>query len=87
MANAAQLARTTLLFQTDLGLAEENAILRALTLPIIVLVADAETMASFSGQVAIITSAMLMARSGHRVFIDRSTALQCMKLLQPSANS
>ena len=74
MASAEQLARTILLFQADLGLSSADAVLRALTYPSVLLVADAEAMASLSGQIAVTTSAMLMARSGHTVFIDAPDA-------------
>ncbi|HEY0413302.1 MAG TPA: hypothetical protein VGD66_09175 [Allosphingosinicella sp.] len=70
MDSAAQLARTTLLFQVDLDLRDPAVVLRALTTPSILLVADEKVVSTLSGQVAITTAAMLMARSGHRVFID-----------------
>lgn len=70
MSSAEQLSRTTLLFQTDLGIADHAIVHRALLAPSILLVADAETINTFAGQVAISTAAMLMARSGHSVAID-----------------
>jgi hypothetical protein len=74
MSTFEQLARTALLFQTDLGVPDPEVVLRALTAPTILLVAGAEVASSLSGQVAITTAAMLMARSGHRVFIDTPDA-------------
>ncbi len=69
-----QLARTVLLLQTDLAIDDPKIVLQALLKPVIVLVADAATVATFAGQVAISTSAMLAARSGHQVFIDTPDA-------------
>jgi len=74
MDSGAQLARTCLLFQVDLGLSDPAVVLRALTTLNIVIVADQETVNSLSGQVAVTTGAMLMARSGHKVFIDAPDA-------------
>lgn len=74
MDSAAQLARTCLLFQVDLGLPDPAVVLRALTTPNILIVADEATVNTLAGQVAITTGAMLMARSGHRVFIDAPDA-------------
>jgi hypothetical protein len=69
-----QLARTVLLLQTDLEIDDAEIVLRALLNPVVVLVADAATVKTFAGQVAISTSAMLAARSGHQVFIDTPDA-------------
>lgn len=69
-----QLARTVLLLQTDLGITDPQVVLRALLRPVIVLVADATTVETLSGQVAISTAAMLAARSGHQVYIDTPDA-------------
>ena len=74
MSSAEQLSRTTLLFQTDLGITDPALVHRALMAPSISLVADAGTINTFAGQVAISTAAMLMARSGHSVFIDAPDA-------------
>ena len=73
MVSAEQLARTTLLFQTDLGI-DPEVIIDALTETRILLVADNEIIKTFIGQIAISTAAMLMARSGHKVFIDTPDA-------------
>lgn len=70
MSSAEQLSRTTLLFQTDLGITDSALVHRALLAPSILLVADAETINTFAGQVAVSTAAILMARSGHSVAID-----------------
>lgn len=69
-----QLARTVLLLQNDLGIVDAHTVLRALQRPVITLVADAKTVQTFAGQVAVSTSAILAARSGHQVFIDTPDA-------------
>lgn len=69
-----QLARTVLLMQNDLGVADDQTVRRALQSPVITLVADAKTIRTFPGQVAVSTSAILAARSGHQVFIDTPDA-------------
>lgn len=74
MTSADQLARTVLLFQTDLELRDPFVVLQALTAPVVVLVAGQGIVSTRAGQVAITTSAMLMARSGHSVFIDAPDA-------------
>lgn len=74
MINVEQLSRTILLLQSDLGLADPALVLRALASTSILLVADEEVVGTLSGQVAVTTSAMLMARSGHSVFIDAPDA-------------
>ena len=74
MNSAEQLSRTILLFQTDLGIANPAIVYRAITAPRISLIADSSVMNTLSGQVAISTAAMLMARSGHSVFIDAPDA-------------
>ncbi len=70
MTSTKQLSRTVLLFQTDLAIEDPVIIYRAITTPRISLIADSSVVNTLSGQVAISTAAMLMARSGHRVFID-----------------
>jgi hypothetical protein len=75
MSSAEQLSRTTLLFQTDLGIADPALVHRALMAPSISLVADAGIVNTFAGEVAISTAAMLMVRSGHSVAIDTPDAL------------
>lgn len=74
MTSAEQLSRTILLFQTDLGIADPAIVFRALTAPRIALIADSSVVSTLSGQTAISTAAMLMARSGHSVFIDTPDA-------------
>jgi hypothetical protein len=74
MDSAAQLARTCLLFQVDLALPDPAVVLRALTTPNILIAADEAVVNTLSGQVAITTAAMLMARSGHKVYIDAPDA-------------
>ena len=70
MNSAEQLSCTILLFQTDLGIADPAIVYRSITAPRISLIADSSVMNTLSGQAAISTAAMLMARSGHSVFID-----------------
>lgn len=74
MTSVEQLSRTILLFQTDLGIADPAIVHRALTAPCISLIAHASVVNTLSGQAAISTAAMLMARSGHSVFIDTPDA-------------
>lgn len=70
-----QLARTILLLQIDLGIVEPTLILRALTDTVVVLHAEQHVVETFAGQVAISTAAMLMARSGHKVYINTPDAI------------
>lgn len=74
MSSVEQLSRTVLLLRADLELSESRSVLSALTTPSILLVADAAVMSTLPGQVALTTSAMLMARSGHSIFIDAPDA-------------
>ena len=69
MSRAEQLARTMLLFQRDLGIDDPEIILHALAAPKIVLTAGDTVMQTRTGQVALLTAAMLIARSGQRVYI------------------
>ena len=75
MTSADCLARTISLFETDFAIADRELILRALLQPRIVIVADERVVRSLAGQVAISTAAMLMARTGHHVFIDTPDAV------------
>lgn len=70
MTSKEQLSRTVALFATDFGIADHDAILRALVHPRITIVAGERVVRSLAGQVAISTAAMLMARTGHQVFLD-----------------
>jgi hypothetical protein len=70
-----QLARTTLLLQIDLGIEEPSLILDALTDTVVVLHAEKHVVETFAGQVAISTAAMLMVRSGHKIYIDTPDAI------------
>jgi molybdopterin/thiamine biosynthesis adenylyltransferase len=70
-----QLARTTLLLQIDLNIVEPSLILSALTDIVVVLHAEKHIVETFAGQVAISTAAMLMARSGHKVYINTPDAI------------
>lgn len=69
MGSAEQLARTIALFRADLDLSDTQLILRALTGVQVALVAGDDVMRTRAGQAAVITSALLLARSGHKVFI------------------
>lgn len=70
MTSAEQLSRTILLMATDLNIKNVEAVKRALHQPVALLVADKQVASTFSGQVALTTTAMLLRRSGHQVYID-----------------
>lgn len=70
MGSAEQLSRTVGLFQADLDIPDAALILRALTSVRVALVAGDDVMRTRAGQIAILTSALLLARSGHKVFIQ-----------------
>lgn len=74
MATEDHLSRTMLLLERDLGINDPDLLRRALCAPVVVLVADKGTVESVAGQVAVSTSANLLARSGHQVFIDTPDA-------------
>jgi hypothetical protein len=69
MSRAEQLSRTTLLFQRDLGIDDAEIVLHALAAPKIVLTAGNAVMETRAGQAALLTAAMLIARSGQRVYV------------------
>ncbi len=69
MDSIAQLSRTILLFQTDLEISNSELILQTLCETTVQLVATDE-INTFEGQVAVSTAALLMARSGCKVYID-----------------
>lgn len=65
------LSRTLLLMRTDLDAAvEDTDLVEALTSIQVVLHCGADALASHSGQSAIVTAALTMARSGHDVWVD-----------------
>lgn len=65
------LDRTLLLMRDEVGQsASDKAIVHALSTTTVALIADAENIGSHSAQTAFITAAILMARSGHKVFIS-----------------
>lgn len=68
---AEALNRTTLLMRTDLvdGAAEERLV-AALTGVVVAIAADAAVVATAAGRTAVITSSLLMARSGHAVWVS-----------------
>ena len=70
MSNSDQLSRTVALYRTEFEIADESLILDRLTKLQVALVAGDEVLKTRAGQVALLTSAMLLARSGHQVFIN-----------------
>jgi hypothetical protein len=70
MTREEQLSRTVALFKTEFDIADESVIVSQLTQLKVALVAGDEVMKTRAGQVALLTAAMLMARSGHQVFIN-----------------
>lgn len=74
MASIDQLSRTMALFKTDFGISSDELVLRALRSPRATIVASERVVSSFAGQVCISTAAMLMARTGHQVFVDTPDA-------------
>jgi hypothetical protein len=67
---AESLNRTLLLMRDEVGPEiDDSVLLDALTSTRIVLIADAANISSHSAQTAFVTAAMLMARSGHQVFL------------------
>ena len=69
MSSLEQLSRTVGLFRADLEIEDLALIRRTLTSLRIALVAGDDVMRTRAGQVAVLTSALLLARSGHKVFI------------------
>jgi hypothetical protein len=69
MSRAEQLSRTVGLFRADLEISDTALIQRALTNVEVALVAGDDVMRTRAGQVAILTSALLLARSGQKVFL------------------
>lgn len=68
---AEALKRTTLLMRTHLVHDTTDAeLLDALTSTVVVIAADEAVLASYAGQCAITTAAVLAARSGHKVYLD-----------------
>lgn len=69
------LNRTMLLMRTDLvAEADDGELLAALTATRIVLEAREDTLKTHSGQSAFVTAALLMARSGHEIWLDAPDA-------------
>jgi hypothetical protein len=70
MTLAAALDRTLLLMRDEVGQGPaDDVLLDALTTTTVALVADARTLACHAAQSAFVTTALLMARSAHRVFL------------------
>jgi hypothetical protein len=64
------LSRTLLLMRDEFGPdIDDSVLLDALTSTRVALIADAANIASYAAQTAFVTTAMLMARSGHQVFL------------------
>jgi len=70
MSSADQLARTIALLQTELEISDAAVVASKLTKLKVALVAGDEVMKTRAGQVALLTSALLLARSGHQVFVN-----------------
>lgn len=70
MSSAEQLLRTIALFQTEFEIGDGSLVLSTLTKLKVALVAGDEVTSTKAGQVALLTSALLLARSGHQVFIN-----------------
>jgi hypothetical protein len=67
---AEALSRTLLLMRDEFCTEiDDDVLLQALTSTSVALVADAANLTSHAAQTAFVTAAMLMARSGHRVFL------------------
>lgn len=65
------LSRTLLLMRTDLGPSvSDDELLDAMTSVRVALCAGTNALATHSGQTALVTAALTMARSGHEVWID-----------------
>jgi hypothetical protein len=70
MTSSDQLARTIALFQTELDIADAALVAHHLTTLKVALVAGPEAMSTKAGQVALLTAALLLARSGHQVSVN-----------------
>jgi hypothetical protein len=70
MTNLNQLSRTIGLFQTELAIPDRQLVLDQLTNLKVALVAGDEAINTRAGQVALLTSALLLARSGHQVYVN-----------------
>lgn len=70
MTRAEQLSRTIALYKTDLGIADDHVIDSALRRFNVMLAIGHPASSTRAGQNGILTAAMLLARSGHNVFIQ-----------------
>ena len=70
MTSLDELSRTIALFQTELDIANGTIVADQLIKLKVALVAGDEAMNTRAGQVALLTSALLLARSGHQVYIN-----------------
>lgn len=70
MTSPDDLDRTVALFKADLDIGDATIIHRRLTGLTVALVAGDDVMRTKAGQVALLTSALLLARSGHKVFVN-----------------
>lgn len=85
---AESLSRTLLLMRDEVGPEiDDSVLLDALTSTRVALIADAANIASHAAQTAFVTAAMLMARSGHQVFLMAPDVpmAAAQPLLQPGA--
>ena len=70
MSRADQLSRTIALFTTEFDICDADVVVARLTNLKVALVASDEVMKTKAGQIALLTSALLLARSGHQVFVN-----------------
>lgn len=70
MMRAEQLSRTIALYKTDLGIADDHVVEAALRRFNVLLAIGHPASSTRAGQCAVLTAAMLLARSGHTVFVQ-----------------
>lgn len=70
MTRVEQLSRTIALYKTDLGITDDHVVDAALRRPNILLAIGHPASSTRAGQCSILTAAMLLARSGHNVFVQ-----------------
>lgn len=70
MTRAEQLSRTIALYKTDLGIADDHVVEAALRRFNILLAIGHPASSTRAGQCSVLTAAMLLARSGHNVFVQ-----------------
>lgn len=70
MMRAKQLSRTIALYKTDLGIADDHVVEAALRRFNVLLAIGHPASSTRAGQCSVLTAAMLLARSGHNVFVQ-----------------